>query len=120
MRLFHKESGRIHTLVIRIGISFAATDFMLSTKAITPIQVQYDSKSTSGKCEFYCPECEKEIPIDQIISKCFKCGELFTVENLMGHKQSGLVFCKEDSEKTKEEKDAPKSFATFLENYVIK
>jgi hypothetical protein len=120
MRLFHKIGTKIHNVGIELDISFYASDFMMVTKAITPIQVQYSSKNTSGKCVFYCAECDKEIPIEEVVSKCFKCGDLFTAKELMAHKKSGLIFCMTCSEKEKEEFDSTKVFLTFLENYSIK
>lgn len=119
MRLYHKQSGKIHAVSIGIDLKFYSSDFILGTKSIIPIQVGFDAAKVSGDCSFYCYDCGKAIPIEELFSKCFKCGEFLPIEQLMGHKQSGLIFCVEDSESGKEEKDTPRPLVTFVETYSI-
>ncbi|HBY20794.1 MAG TPA: hypothetical protein DEG71_07270 [Clostridiales bacterium] len=120
MRFYHLLNDRIHYVGSKISLPFIALDFILSTKGITPTQVTSDDTNTSMDSSFFCLDCGIKVNIKDIITKCFKCGEMFPAEELFYHRSSGLVFCKKHSDTYKEEKEVIRPLSSIIDHTFIK
>jgi hypothetical protein len=120
MRLFHKDNGRIHTVCAKFPIQFLAHDFMVGNlKSIIPTQVSY-GESTSETPIFYCVDCQRELAIEELYTKCFKCGEIYVADKMIVHTKTGLVFCTDHSDQYREDKEVVRSLLIQLASISVK
>lgn len=120
MRLFHSVSGSIHLVGIKFSMEFVASDFVFgASKSIVPTQVCVGD-NVSSPSVFYCYDCGTVIEPSLILSKCFKCGELFPASSLLAHIKTGLVYCEDHSERYKEEKETTRPLLSHLSTVQVK
>lgn len=115
MRLYHLVEGRFHNIVVKTSFPFLVLDFTLGTKSVVPVQVSVDETTINEVPVYFCQECNKEIPTEELFVKCFKCGEMTLVTELFYYKTVGVGFCQRHSEEFKgDEKLSAKPLIYYL------
>lgn len=88
--LYHRECS---TQVIAGFVQKLIGDISIGRSGITVLNVE--PGSLEGDPSFFCPHCDRDIPVPELGARCMHCGNMFPVEALVIPRTSGGTYCRE-------------------------
>lgn len=90
---YHKKDGGVVLLDITNNILFVTTFGITKSSLRTGTGNISIKDSENSEPVFYCSQCEKNVPLDEIYSRCYYCGDEFPIIRLYRVSDSGGPYC---------------------------